>query len=108
MLKTPETKARFFSVRYSVKIQGVRYIPSVCYPLSEGLRSVIEEMAGKDIAKVHTEEVRFVTGVPYPVRKPEALRSSSVSTPKPQAAAKKPGRRTAKSALAAQTNREFD
>jgi hypothetical protein len=108
MLKMPETKAKFFSVKYSVAIQGVRYIPSICYPLPQGLSSVIEELASKDMAKIYAEEVRFVTGVPYPVRKPEAVRTSSVPTPKSQAAAKKPGRRAGKGALAAQANREFD
>jgi hypothetical protein len=96
MLKMPDTKARFFSVKHSTKIQGAHYTPSVCYPLSQGLQAVIEEMAAKDIAKIYLEKVRFVTGVPYPVKKPEtgtgAFRPSSVSAPEAETgSAVKPG-----------------
>jgi hypothetical protein len=119
MIKMPDTKGKFFSVKYSTRIQGVLYIPSVCYPLSTGLQAVIEEMAAKDMAKIYTEKVRFVTGVPYPVKKPETgdapPRPSSVSTPgikagkKAQAAPEKPqGRKSGRNAYAAQVNREFD
>jgi hypothetical protein len=84
MLKTPDTRSRYFSVKHSTNIQGARYIPSVCYPLSQGLRAAVEAMAAKDLAKIYPEKVRFVTGVAYPVKKPEtgvgALRPSSAST----------------------------
>jgi hypothetical protein len=123
MIKMPDTKSKFFSVKYSTKIQGELYIPSVCYPLSQGLQAVIEEMAAKDLARVYPEKVRFVTGVPYPVKKPEtgtaAPRPSSVSTPETKAgvkpvaekslsAAEKPGRKSGRSAYTAQTGREFN
>jgi hypothetical protein len=86
MLKMPNTKAKFFSVKNSTKIQGVHYIPSVCYPLTQGLQTVVEEMAAQDMARIYPEKVRFVTGVPYPVKKPETSaavpQSSSVSASK--------------------------
>jgi hypothetical protein len=126
MIKMPNTKSRFFSVKYSTRIQGALYIPSVCYPLSTGLQTIIEEMAAKDMARIHTEKVRFVTGIPYPVKKPEtgaaASRPSSVSTPdikssdavkqavkKTQAASEKPqGRKSGRNTYTPQVNREFD
>lgn len=82
----------------------MHYIPSVCYPLSQGLQPVIEEMAAKDMARVYPEKVRFVTGVPYPVKKPEAgaaaLQPSSASVTEAKAGgALKPDTRKTSSAL---------
>jgi hypothetical protein len=123
MLKMPDTKGKFFSVKYSTHIQGTHYIPSVCYSLSSSLQTVIEEMAAKGMARIYTEKVRFVTGVPYPVKKPEtgiaASRSSSVpvsetkpgvksAAKKPSAAAEKSSRKSGRSAFTAQTNRGFE
>jgi hypothetical protein len=82
-------------------------------------------MAAKGIARIYTEKVRFVTGVPYPVKKPEtgtaASLPSSVSAPgvktgdavkpaakKPLAAAEKPGRKMGRNAFTAQTGRKFN
>jgi hypothetical protein len=98
MLKMPDTKTKYFSVKYSTKIQGVHYTPSVCYPLPQDLRAAIEEMAARDMAKMYPEKVRFVTGVAYPVKKPETgvggFRPSSVSLPKTEVdSAVKPGTR---------------
>jgi hypothetical protein len=125
MLKMPNTRSKYFSVKYGTKIQGMLYIPSVCYPLPSGLQTVIEDMAVDGLARIYTEKVRFVTGVPYPVKKPEtgtvALRPPSVSAPeikagdalkqavkKPPAAPEKSGRKSGRSSYAAQVNREFD
>jgi hypothetical protein len=125
MLEVPDTKVRFFSVKHSTRVQGALYIPSVCYPLSQGLQPVVEEMAARDMARLYPEKVRFVTGIPYPVKKPEtsaaALQPSSVSAPgaKPGGMVKqdagkspvvpeKPGRRSGRSAYTSRTNREFD
>jgi hypothetical protein len=123
MLQTPDTRNRFFSVTHSTKIQGERYIPSVCYPLSSSLQTVIEEMAARDMARIYTEKVRFVTGVPYPVKKSEVATPRPVSVPPPEAKAggavkpsvkkppsapEKPGRKSGRNAFTAQTNREFE
>jgi hypothetical protein len=126
MIEMPETRGKFFSVRFGTKIQGVRYIPSVCYPLSTGLQAAVEEMAAKDLARIYTGKVRFVTGVPYPVKKAEtdtdAPRPSSVPLPdvkaggtvkqsvkKAPAAPEKPrGRRSGRNTYTSQVNREFD
>jgi hypothetical protein len=77
MLKMPDTKPRYFSVTHSTKIQGAHYVPSVCYPLTNSLQATVEEMVKKDLAKTYPEKVRFVTGVPYPVKQPEAVPSSA-------------------------------
>jgi hypothetical protein len=126
MIKMPDTKGKYFSVKYRTKIQGVHYTPSVCYPLPLGLQTVIEEMTVKDMAKIYMEKVRFVTGVPYPVKKLEidtaGPRPSSVSTPDiktdeavRQVAKKtsavspaRPGRKSVRSGYITQANREFD
>jgi hypothetical protein len=121
----PDTRGKYFSVKYSTRIQGAHYIPSVCYPLSSGLQAVIEEMAAKDMARIYPEKVRFVTGVPYPVKKPEtgasALRPSAVSAPQAEAGnpaapaagripggLEKQGRKSGRSAFTSQRGREFD
>jgi hypothetical protein len=125
MLKMPDTKGKYFSVKYSTKIQGTLYIPSVCYPLPFGLQGAVEEMEKEGMAKIYTEKVRFVTGVPYPVRKPvtaaAAPHPSSASVPEakagdelkqtvkqPSASPDKPGRKSGRNGYTAQVNREFD
>jgi hypothetical protein len=123
MLKMPDTKARYFSVKHSTKIQGTRYTPSVCYPLSSGLQGVIEEMAAKGLAMIYPEKVRFVTGAPYPAKKPgtgaSVLRPSSASMQGMKGAAKpsaqapavatdRQSRKSGRSAYAAQSGREFE
>jgi hypothetical protein len=125
MMKMPDTLLRYFSVKHSTKIQGVRYVPSVCYPLPSGLQPVIEEMAAHDMARIYPEKVRFVTGVPYPVKKPEtgaaALPFSSATAreakagstvqsaaPRLSTAGEKPGRKSGRSGYVVKTDREFD
>jgi hypothetical protein len=88
MINMPESKGKFFSVKFSTTIRGVRYTPSVCYKLTSDLQPVIEGIAKGDnpLARIYPEEVRFVTGVAYPVSKKEKASeavpqtSSSVST----------------------------
>jgi hypothetical protein len=126
VIKMPDTKVKFFSVKYSTKIQGVHYIPSVCYPLSAGLQAAVEEMAAGDMARIYPEKVRFVTGIPYPVKKPEtgtaASRPSSVSAPDikagdavkqavkntPAVPEKQRGRKSGRNAYTSRVSREFD
>jgi hypothetical protein len=118
MLKMPDTKGKYFSVKHGTKIQGAHYTPSVCYPLPSGLQTVIEEMAAKDMARIYPEQVRFVTGVPYPVKKPEANaavpQSSSVPVLKVNTGSaarpdtkKGPGRKSGRNSFTTQTGREF-
>ena len=64
MLKTPETKGKFFAVKFSTVIQGMRHVPAVCYPVPAELQSAVDEMAAKGLARVFSEKVRFVTGSP--------------------------------------------
>jgi hypothetical protein len=121
MLKMPDTKVRYFSVTHSTKIQGVRYTPSVCYPLSPGLQAAVEEMAACGMARIYADKVRFVTGAAYPVKKPEtgtaapqpasapeARAGVQTAVKKSPAAAEKPGRKSGRGAYTAQTGREFD
>jgi hypothetical protein len=123
MLKMPDAKMKYFSVKHSTKIQGVRYTPSVCYPLAQDLRAVIEKMASEDTARIYPEKVRFVTGAPYPVKKPETRAPQPSSAPAAgvkTAAAGKPaapitsaalgklGRKPGKNAGAPPPDREFD
>jgi hypothetical protein len=124
MLTMPDTKPRFFSVAHGTKIQGVSYIPSVCYPLPASLQAAVEAMAAEGTARVYTEKVRFVTGVPYPVKKPatgaagvradtsgakEAKTGTGPSpVQKPLGTVGKLGRRSGRGAYPSQTAREFD
>jgi hypothetical protein len=117
MIKMPNTKARFFSVKYSTRIQGALYTPSVCYPLSTGLQTTIEEMAAKDLAKIYPGKVRFVTGVPYPVKTPGTSAAvpqpSSAVVPETEAVVKpavpeKPGRKSGRNRYGYVPDREFE
>jgi hypothetical protein len=75
MIHTPDMKPKFFSLTHSVYIDGARYLPTVCYKLSESLYETVKGLEAKGLARTYTEEVRFVTGVAYPVKKPEAPKS---------------------------------
>jgi hypothetical protein len=77
MIQIPDTKPRFFSVKYGVHIDGVRYMPTVCYKLTGGLYDTVKGLEAKGLAKTYTEEMRFVTGTAYPVKKPEAAQPKS-------------------------------
>jgi hypothetical protein len=118
MIKMPDTKGNFFSVKHSTTIRGAKHTPSVCYKLTSDLQSTVEEMAKGDnpLAHIYPEEVRFVTGVPYPVKKPVAAPSSSVPASKGKPASPAPAqvaavagksgsKRSAKGAYAQQTRR---
>jgi hypothetical protein len=110
MVNMPDSKGNFFSVRYATTIRGVRYIPSVCYKLTRDLQQAVADMAKGEnpLARIYPEEMRFITGVAYPVKKPEAAsRLSSVSAQ--AASAGKPGsKKVPGKTRVAHTRRDFD
>jgi hypothetical protein len=120
MVTMPETKHKFFSVKHTTKLGTTRYIPAVCYKIPYSLQETIEGMAAQGLARVYAEEVRFVTGVPYPVKKPvteAAVRPSSVSVPKseektapalPPVKQRRTGGKSRKGGFTQQTAREFE
>jgi hypothetical protein len=59
----------FFSVVNPVKIGGVLYRPAVCYAVPGSLEDTIADLAAKGLVKIYPQEMRFVTGVAYPVKK---------------------------------------
>ena len=81
MITMPDTRGKFFSVRFSTTIHGVKYTPAVCYKMTGSLQPVIEDMAKGDnpMARIYPEEVRFVSGAAYPVKKKG--REMNVSVP---------------------------
>jgi hypothetical protein len=52
----------YFSVAGTYRINGVRYLPAVCYPLTGDLQKTIEVMQEKGAAKIHARFVRFPNG----------------------------------------------
>ncbi len=60
---------KWFSVKGDMSIGGVKFKSGVCYKVQSGHEKVIEELASKKMAAVYDTEVRFVTGVPIPIRK---------------------------------------
>jgi hypothetical protein len=78
----------YFSVKFSTNIGGSNFRPSVCYPIPESLHIAIIGMAEKGLAKLYTEEVRFVSGVALPVKvtiaQPEQQQPSLGFSPLPQ------------------------
>jgi hypothetical protein len=62
----------YFSVRFTTKMMGARFIPAVCYKLDDQLRPAVEKLAEQGEARLYPEEVRFVSGSPVPVKKSAA------------------------------------
>jgi len=60
---------QYFSTKYVLIILGVRYIPSVCYKLDETIEPTIRELAEKGEVRLYAEKVRFVNGVPIPIKR---------------------------------------
>lgn len=58
-----------FSVKQSCTIGGFSYRPVICYAIPSELANTIENMEKKGMAKRYTEEMRFISGAPRPVRK---------------------------------------
>jgi hypothetical protein len=60
----------FFSVKRNMTIDGVPYRPAMCYPITSlAMERAVLDLIAKGEARGFAEEVRFVTGVPYPVKK---------------------------------------
>ena len=116
----PEARYKFFSVKHTTRLGAERYIPAVCYKIPYSLQKTIDGMVAQGLARVYAEEVRFITGVPYPVKKPAAeaaVQLSSVSVPKaeekdvPARSSVKhgrTGRKSRKGGFTQQTAREFE
>jgi len=65
-----ERKERFFAVTTPLRINGKRYTPSVCYPLTEDIEAAVvgATEAGKTV--IYNERVRFVSGRAFGAEKP--------------------------------------
>jgi len=59
--------AKYFSVKYAVKMFGIRFVPVVCYKLDATIEPTIRSMADAGDAKLYAEKVRFINGVAVPV-----------------------------------------
>jgi len=67
------TKQFFFSVTYTTDVGQMRCVPQVCYKLTEEVRTAVVKMAEEGLAKIYREEVRFISGVALPIKKPDAV-----------------------------------
>jgi hypothetical protein len=75
IVSTVTGKGQFFSIRYNCVINGQSFRPAVCYRLTGDLQKAIEEMAEKGLARIYPSEMRFVSGVAYPVKKTSAAKA---------------------------------
>jgi hypothetical protein len=107
MLFGQENKAVYFSVTYTASIGMMRCVPQVCYKMSEDIRATVEDMEEKGLARIFQEEMRFISGVPMPIKKPgdktEALSSVSSEESLNEPVLAKHGRKNR-----IRGNREFD
>jgi hypothetical protein len=91
IVSTVTNNGKFFSVRYSCVISGQSFRPAVCYRLTGDLQKAVEDMVEKELARIYPSEVRFISGVAYPVQKPSATKAevpvSNGNTPKVVASA---------------------
>jgi hypothetical protein len=74
------SEMKFFSTKFTVKMMGARYIPSVCYPINDIIRPTITALAEKDEVRLYPEKVRFVNGVAIPAKKKEAAKADTAKT----------------------------
>ena len=88
-----ENAPKYFSTKFTVKMMGARYIPSVCYKLDEIIAPTVEKLVGAGEAHVYPGKVRFVNGVAMPVRKPGRQPANEAAQPAPENAASNAGRR---------------
>jgi hypothetical protein len=77
IVSTVTGNGQFFSVRYNCVINGQSFRPAVCYRLAGDLQKAVEEMVEKELARIYSSEMRFVSGVAYPVKKPAAGREET-------------------------------
>lgn len=80
MLFGDKREALYFSVTYSVTIGGARCVPQVCYKLGDDIRTTVEQMVEKNLAKIYPHEVRFISGSAVPVGKPERKSAAPASS----------------------------
>jgi hypothetical protein len=69
---------QFYSVSRGMKIDGVVRRVSVCYPLTDNVAGTVRKLVESGMARIYNEEMRFVSGVPIPMKR---------VVPKPQAPA---------------------
>jgi len=62
-----QSKYAFYSVRNPVKLDGLRRVPSVCYPIPSQKAEEMEKLAAEGLVVLYEQEVRFISGAPYPV-----------------------------------------
>jgi hypothetical protein len=89
-METRKQGQNYFSVFFTTEMLGVRYTPSVCYPITGNIQAAVGEMVKKNQAKIYPEQVRFVSGVAYPLTKGTA---SSTAGAAQEAKPRKRGRR---------------
>jgi hypothetical protein len=80
IVNTVTGSGQFFSVKYNCIINGQSFRPAVCYRLTGDLQKVIEEMREKGLARIYPSEMRFVSGVAYPVQKPAAVKAGATAS----------------------------
>ena len=78
-----ENAPKYFSTKFTVKMMGARYIPSVCCKLDEIIAPAVEKLVEAGEAHTYPEKVRFVNGVAIPVKKPEQQSANKVVQPAP-------------------------
>jgi hypothetical protein len=89
-----DTKVTYFSVAYTTIVGQMRCVPQVCYKMNDEIRGAVEKMAQDGLAKIYQEEVRFISGVAAPIKKPGT--GQVISIPMLGVAVNHPGRRGGK------------
>ena len=75
-----DNENKYFSTKFTVKMLGARYIPSVCYPIDDLIRPTIEALAEKGEVRLYPEKVRFVSGKAIPIKKKEHAKPEAVNS----------------------------
>ena len=63
-----EVKGRYFYVKNTCRMLGVRYLPASCYKMDDILEPTIKALAEKGEATIYTEKMRFVSGKAVPIK----------------------------------------
>jgi hypothetical protein len=63
---------KYFSLKNSCLINGERFSNGIAYPLKSSLERAVTDLVEKGEARMFDGPVRFVSGVPVPLRKQDA------------------------------------
>ncbi len=60
-----QSKWAYYSVTKPMRLNGVKRVPSVCYPIAQSEATEMEKLAEKGYVTLYAQRMRFQSGVAY-------------------------------------------